>query len=208
MSELFKYPSTPHLPWSEQVNADDYVGDCDSLICKRVIVTEKMDGENTSLYPDRMHARSLDSQHNATRDWVKAYWSSFKHLIPEDYKICGENVFAKHSIEYNNLDSYFYAFCVWKGKLVLSWNDTLNFLNDLAIPHVPVLYDGLYDSDAIKALYDKSKYDSMEGYVVRNAESFALSDFDKNVFKYVRKNHVQTDQHWMHQKIVPNKLRK
>lgn len=208
MTTLFKYPSTPHLPWSEQVNSDDYIGDCDHLIGKRVIVTEKMDGENTSLYSDKMHARSLDSQHNATRDWVKAYWSSFKHLIPEGYKICGENMFAKHSIEYNDLESYFYAFSVWNGNVALSWDAAIGFLNELGIIPAPILYDGIYDSNIIKSLYDNSKYNLMEGYVVRNADSFHLNDFDKNVFKFVRKNHVQTDQHWMHQKIVPNKLRK
>ena len=42
-----------------------------------------------------------------------------------------------------------------------------------------------------------SKYgDTIEGVVVRNIESFPLDDFSKNVVKYVRKNHVQTDEHW------------
>lgn len=35
-----------------------------------------------------------------------------------------------------------------------------------------------------------------EGYVTRNLDSFHINDFDKNVAKCVRKNHVQTDEHW------------
>lgn len=38
--------------------------------------------------------------------------------------------------------------------------------------------------------------DTIEGIVIRNADSFPLEDFSKNVVKYVRKNHVQTDEHW------------
>jgi hypothetical protein len=35
-----------------------------------------------------------------------------------------------------------------------------------------------------------------EGIVSRNADEFAVVDFQQNVFKYVRKNHVKTDEHW------------
>ena len=36
-----------------------------------------------------------------------------------------------------------------------------------------------------------------EGFVVRTKNRFHMDDFKKNVFKYVRKGHVQTDQkHW------------
>lgn len=36
----------------------------------------------------------------------------------------------------------------------------------------------------------------MYGVVIRNADSFPIDDFQKNVVKYVRENHVQTDSHW------------
>ena len=35
-----------------------------------------------------------------------------------------------------------------------------------------------------------------EGFVFRNAGNFHVDDFAKNVLKYVRKNHVKTDEHW------------
>ena len=37
-----------------------------------------------------------------------------------------------------------------------------------------------------------------EGYVVRNSDSFSIDDFNKNVAKFVRKNHVdKNDKFWM-----------
>lgn len=35
-----------------------------------------------------------------------------------------------------------------------------------------------------------------EGVVVRITDSFKIEDFSKYVCKYVRPNHVQTDEHW------------
>ena len=36
----------------------------------------------------------------------------------------------------------------------------------------------------------------IEGFVVRDIESFPIDEFSKHVAKYVRANHVQTDKHW------------
>ena len=52
-----KYPSTPYLDLTNF-----------PLIGKQVIVTEKMDGENTSMYRHRIHARSIDSLPHPSRD--------------------------------------------------------------------------------------------------------------------------------------------
>jgi hypothetical protein len=35
-----------------------------------------------------------------------------------------------------------------------------------------------------------------EGIVTRNSGEYSVDDFKHNVFKYVRKNHVNTDTHW------------
>jgi hypothetical protein len=63
--KLTKYPRTFHLPFSLAVSSDDkLLQSLDSFVGNRVIVTEKMDGENTSLYSDgTTHARSIDRSH-------------------------------------------------------------------------------------------------------------------------------------------------
>ena len=35
-----------------------------------------------------------------------------------------------------------------------------------------------------------------EGIVTRNAREYAIKDFPHNVFKYARREHVKTDEHW------------
>jgi hypothetical protein len=48
----------------------------------------------------------------------------------------------------------------------------------------------------------------VEGFVMKNIDRFHYDDFGNNIAKYVRKGHVQTDEHWMHQEVIPNKLKR
>ena len=206
MSNYIKYPRTPHLPWSLGVSSDDVrILNTAAFQGREVVVTEKMDGENTSLYGDHIHARSLDSRHHPSRDWVKKWHASIAYSIPEDWRICGENLYALHSVDYQQLASYFYGFSIWNEQnLCLSWDDTEEWFDLLGIHPVPVLYRGIWDEKRISALTVNEA--SMEGYVVRLADAFTYTDFTKSVAKWVRPNHVQTDQHWMFADLVPNGL--
>jgi hypothetical protein len=202
-----KYPRTLHLPWSESVQSDDKViKSTEHFNNRRVIVTEKMDGENTTMYNDHIHARSIDSKNHPSRDWVKQFHSSFKHDIPDGYRVCGENLYAKHSVKYDNLASYFYGFSIWDDQTCLDWDSTVNWFDLLGVTPVPVLYDDIWDEKLIKSLYTKDDHSTKEGYVVRLASSFKYDDFSNSVAKFVRCNHVQTDKHWMYSEIVPNTL--
>jgi len=206
-----KYPRTYHLPWSDGCNDDDKtLESVDPFIGKEVVVSEKYDGENTSMYSDCIHARSVDGRNHPSRGWVKNFWSTFAHDIPEGWRICGENVYAEHSIHYENLETYFYGFSVWNDRnICLSWNQTLEWFELLGIISVPVLYRGMFDVDKIKSVYKHSNWDKMEGYVVRIADCFGYGDFSNNVAKYVRKGHIQTTKHWMHgQEIKANSLKR
>jgi hypothetical protein len=46
----------------------------------------------------------------------------------------------------------------------------------------------------------------IEGLVLCVADSFTLPEFSTYCAKGVRKNHVQTDKHWMRSAITPNGL--
>jgi hypothetical protein len=195
-----KYPRTYHVPWSENLTDDDrMMPSTSSFTGRRVIVTEKMDGENTTMYDDYIHARSLDSRNHESRNWVKQYWSQVCYNIPPGWRLCGENLYAKHSIHYNELPTYFMGFSVWDDKNVcLSWDDTNEWFQLLGVQSVPVLYDDIYDERAIRELYSKNDWGTKEGYVIRVADAFPFKDFKQLTGKYVRKNHVQTVKHWMH----------
>jgi len=205
-STYTKYPRTPHLPYSPGATRDDVrMLDTAVFAGRDVVVTEKMDGENTTLYRDHLHARSLDSRAHPSRDWVKALHGQVAHLIPDGWRVCGENLFARHSIAYDALQSYFYVFSVWDDhNRCLSWADTQEWAALLGLHVVPVLFEGLYDDRR----WRKHVVDTtvQEGYVIRTAAGFAYADFATHVGKWVRPGHVQTDQHWMHQSVVPNRL--
>ncbi|MCX5341532.1 RNA ligase family protein [Streptomyces atratus] len=202
------YPRTAHLPWSPGATSDDVrIADLSGLTGREVVVTEKLDGENTTLYADGLHARSLDSAHHPSRGWVKALQGRIGARIPEGWRVCGENMFARHSIPYDGLESFFYGFSVWDGEHCLGWDRTVVFLRELGIPVPPVLWRGVFDARAEKALRalgpDTGR---QEGYVARPADGFDAPDFGRRVAKWVRPGHVQTDTHWMHASVVENRL--
>ena len=223
-----KYPRTMHLPWSSSITFDDRV-----LSMKRVqqwsgdvVITEKMDGENTTMYRDYIHARSVDYSSHVSRNWVRNLHASIAHDIPDNYRICGENLWAKHSIFYDALPSYFLLFSVWVRTTCLSWKETVEWAQLLGLPTVPVLYHGSWedfirngstaahwrmmgamDSTGPGVIPGPDAEREVEGYVIRPAGSFNLRDFSSLVGKYVRPNHVQTHGHWMLSQFTPNKLR-
>lgn len=205
MNSRIKYPRTFHLPWSPGLTKDDKrIESLDGFIGREVVVSEKMDGENSSLYPDgHIHARSMDSVITPWRTWLKAWWNERSYMLDPRLRICGEDLYALHSIKYEGLGSYFRGFSVWEGLQCLSWDETLLWFDELGIEPVKTLYRGLWDEDVIKAI-DPAEW--REGYVVRLTDSFHLDEFKNVVAKYVRANHVQTDERWDEREIVKNGL--
>ncbi len=209
----YKYPKTSHLPWSESFHKTDHrMIDPESVFGgKEVVVTVKLDGENTTWYNDFFHSRSIDSGWHESRSWVNRMHGEKAWMLLDDERICGENLYAEHSIHYKHLRGYFYVFGYWIGNECQSWDDTVKRAEELDLPVVDVIYRGIWDADAIKALIGTEfNGDEMEGYVVRPAGAFThnfdQSDVKMPLGKYVRKDHVQTDQHWTKKVVVPNEL--
>ena len=198
-----KYPRTLHLPFSPGKTDDDKVMKHDPFIGKDVVVSRKMDGENFTGYPDGCHARSIDGKYHWTRTWARNYWMERAYKLNKNQRVCAENLYATHSIEYNDLESYLLVFSAWEENLCLSWDKTLDLVERLELNTVPVIYQGIWDKDHVMSMHD----DSHEGFVVRVSDEFHIKDFGQCVGKYVRKNHVQTETHWMHSNIKLNKMK-
>jgi hypothetical protein len=215
-ADRVKYPRTFHLPWSPGMNRDDrQMTDVSIFEGQQVMICEKLDGENTTWYRDYVHARSLDSDNHPSRTWVKNHWAQHGYEIPEGWRVCGENMFAKHAIHYtrekeNALSTYFYMFSIWNEKnMCLSWDETEEWAELLGLTLVPVFYKGIWNMDVINVLNKQmeSNPDTIEGYVVRLSREYHYSEFRKVCGKYVRKNHVQNNHgHWSQQKIIKNDL--
>lgn len=208
-TDYVKYPRTSHLPWSPGMcNDDRMMESLDRFIGQRVIVTEKLDGENTSLYTRYYHARSVDSKNHPSRDLAKSIHSKFAYDIPEGWRVCCENMYAEHSIHYKELKGYLYGLSIWDERnRCLSWDDTVTWFQLFGIPSTPILYDGIWDEKKVRTLWDDKDWKTKEGYVVRIADGFSYGEFRRVVGKFVRKGHIQTAKHWMlGQEIKPNEL--
>jgi len=216
-TDRIKYPRTFHLPWSPGMNRDDrMMSDVKIFEGQQVMIAEKLDGENCTWYNDYLHARSINSDNHPSRNWVKNEWAQKGYNIPIGWRVCGENMFAKHAIHYtkekgNALSTYFYMFSIWDDKNVcLSWDETEEWAELLELTLAPVFYKGIWDMNVIEELNKKmeSNPGTIEGYVVRLSREYHYSEFRRVCGKYVRKNHVQNSHgHWASQKIIKNELK-
>jgi hypothetical protein len=205
-----KYQRTHHVPWSPNVSSDDkIIPSLSGFEGEDVVVTVKMDGEQTSMYRDGFHARSIDTAPHPSRDWLWGIHRRIGHEIPEGWRICGENLYAAHSIHYKNLPSHFMVFSIWNEKnICLSWDETCYWAILFDLATVPVLYRRMWDEKLIRTFAPTEHAgDPCEGYVVRVSREFHYKEFRNVVAKYVRENHVQTHGHWMRQAIQLNGLK-
>jgi len=203
-----KYPRTFHHPLSGGVQSDDKTASDISWLEKTdVVVTEKMDGENTTLYSDGFHARSLDTGYHPSRSWLAGFHAERAHLIADGTRICGENLYARHSVAYDTLPSYFLGFSAWRGETCLAWEETTTLFATLNILPAPVLFVGRMEQDTLSNIVSSIDTLTTEGFVIRRASSFGIKDFSNSVVKWVRPDHVQADsQHWSKAPLTPNQL--
>jgi hypothetical protein len=204
-----KYPRTYHLPWSPGLTDDDRMLPSTKVFEGReVVITEKMDGENTTMYRDYMHARSLELEHHESRGWVKKLHAEICWNIPEGWRICGENLYALHSIAYHDLSSYFLVFSIWdENNVCLSWDDTVEYAELLGLNTVPLIQRGLWNEEYVRKLGTTLDTKVTEGFTVRAADSFPYGAFRKSIAKWVRKGHVQTTHGWKTRQVLKNDLK-
>jgi hypothetical protein len=209
-----KYPRTFHLPWSLGATSDDKTLTMDETISMfknvNVVITEKLDGENTTIYSDGfVHARSIDSKHHPSRDYIKSKADYIASFLPKGWRLFIENCYATHSLLYQLPDYIILFGGADEDNNALEWDTLVDLSQDIGLTLAPVLYEGIFTMD-IKRMLEKdntSKYGrEREGYIIRRREAFKMSEFNSNVAKFVRENHVQTDEHWMQQPIRKNLL--
>ena len=209
-----KYPRTFHLPDSPGASADDNHPSTPPSVHKRtedliqrdlswldgeLVVTEKLDGGNLTFTRDAMYGRSPDS---GTQPWdrpAKALWAMTAYQIPDDWRVCGESMWARRSIAYSDLPGVFIVFGIWdETDTLLGWDDTVDWARRLELPVVPVLYRGGSLTEARAAWAAQRTPECSEGYVVRAAGRIPAADFSHKLLKWVRAEHVRTHDAWRH----------
>jgi len=215
--ERYKFPRTPHLPWSPGFSGDDVrLASLDHFSNKTLIITEKLDGENITVYSDGyVHARSIDGTSHPSRDYFKGTIKSklrksvpnfgYIPVLPDGWRACFEYLYAIHSIEYERLPSYIFLIgIVDQFNNAMDWDIVKLYSNYFEVPTVPEI--SIIESgdnwehilrDKEQTIMAKSKFGStIEGYVIRNYNGFSMAEYGKNVAKYVRAGHVVSEDHW------------
>ena len=202
-----KYCRTFHWPASETVHADDSLSKhANAFIGREIIITEKLDGGNTCLYNGEVYARSTGMpSHDGWMAMVRKHHAWKTHQFP-NIAFYGEDLYGVHSVSYDAIPEAetYYLFAVRVGNTFLAWQDVETYAKDLNVKTVPVIFRGVMESiDTLTTfMQEQRKLPSVlgperEGFVIRHPESFQARDFEKHVVKYVRANHVQTeDKHW------------
>jgi hypothetical protein len=212
-----KYGRTYHFPFSPGTTSDDRINHTywnDIQQIKTLVHTEKLDGENNCLNQFGVFARSHAAP--TTSAWtnqIREHWELIKRDLG-DIELFGENLYAIHSIEYKRIESYYYIFAVRHLDKWLSWEEVKFYAAMFDFPTVPELaiqnVEGLTEDSLKNQILEWAKEPSMfgsvdtqmgqdctrEGIVTRNIGEYAVSYFAQNVFKYVRKGHVKTGEHW------------
>ncbi|MBL7255131.1 RNA ligase family protein [Paractinoplanes lichenicola] len=182
-----RYPDTLHLPGSPGATADDMVQHDLTWLDGELVVTEKLDGGNLTFTRDAMYGRSPDCD---TEPWdrpAKALWAMTSYRIPDDWRVCGESMWARRTIAYSDLPGVFIVFGIWdETDTLLGWDDTVDWATRLELPVVPVLYRGGSLTEARAAWATRRDAASSEGFVVRSAGRIPADEFSVRVLKWVR----------------------
>ena len=203
---MSKYNRTYHLFFSPGTTSDDRISDdVDALLGTEIVITEKLDGENCGMTDEGVYARSHATFTTSawSREVRQLHKMKVENMLGEGVFLFGENMEGIHSIEYSNLESYFYIFGVRDNEIWIPWEQVEEYSYLLDIPTVPVLFKGVVNSakelqHIVEDLVSKPSElgGKREGIVVRTAGMFHNDDFADNVMKWVRKDHVSTDVHW------------
>jgi hypothetical protein len=196
-----KYPRTLHFPFSPGAKNDDRIArDFASLIGPELVITEKLDGENTCLNARGIFSRSHAAPtQNPWATYLYPRWELLKRDLGE-LDLFGESLYGIHSIEYTGLPEHFFLFGVRCEDRWESWDTVCLYAELTNVPTVPVLWRGSLIDDLVQqpsAVSDAELgLSPREGVVVRVAEAFPTSAFETSVMKWVRRGHVQTDEFW------------
>ena len=214
-----KYPRSLHLPWSPGGTSDDKrMADVSSLLDVPLVITEKCDGSNLTYTRTSVFSRSHSGPPgHASFDLAKATHARIAHELSLGLSLFCEYCYAVHSIEYGALPDYSLVFGARDDRegRWWDWDMVVAQAADLGLPTVPELYRGQVGSArelealTLSLAAQPSVFGGpREGVVVRHAGEFRDADFQRSLAKWVRHDHVTTDEHWMHQSIRAQKLAK
>ncbi len=194
------------------------MADVSSLLSIPLVITEKCDGSNLTYTRTAVFSRSHSGPPgHPSFDLAKATHARIAHELSLGLSLFCEYCYAVHSITYGALPDYSLVFGARDDRegRWWEWDMVVAQAADLGLPTVPELYRGQVETAreleelTLSLAAQPSVFGGpREGVVVRHAGEFRDADFQRSLAKWVRSDHVTTDEHWMHQSIRPQRLAK
>ena len=173
---IIKYPRTQHLEGSRLGPGDEDLSQVPfaSIFGKNIVIEEKIDGANCAISFDSEGNLLLQSRghfllgghrekhYNLLKQWANLYQDVFFDTLGTRYIMYGEWMYAKHTVFYDALPSYFMEFDIYdKQERVFLDTDNRRALTEQMgiVSSVPVLDRGRFSrKEPILALIGHSKY--------------------------------------------------
>ena len=224
MTELFRFPHTPHLVWlGEGSPRDDKVlspKEVTALLAGDVVVEEKLDGANVglSLAPDGSLRAQNRGQYLAGPHagqfarlpaWLAQHGDGLRSVLKPNLILFGEWCAARHSLDYAALPDWFLLFDVYDRIADRFWSSSRRnaLASGAGLVTVPQLLHGKATVQTLKQLVTDtaSRYrtGALEGVVIRR-ESV---DWCEARAKLVRPDFTQAiDTHWRKRALEWNRI--
>jgi len=205
-----RVPAWVHAHGGSRAKYDLEVADNHNYFVDDILVHNS----NALLTSSGVAARNASTADHKSFDLLKAMHVPIKHLVPEGIQVFGEWLYARHSIHYSGeltLPSLFQVFAVYKRptQMWLEWAKVQEWAAKLGFETVTVL-SKIQEPNVQKLIYQLTRLGNSviekghEGIVVRNTYPFHYGQFQSNIAKFVRLNHVTTDEHWSMRTIERN----
>lgn len=179
MTDLKKYPRTPHLQGSRLQPGDEDLSQIpfSCIAGKHLVVEEKVDGANSAisfgeygqlLLQSRGHYLTggyRERHYNLMKQWATIHQDAFFQVLGTRYIMYGEWLYAKHTVYYDKLPHYFLEFDIFDRQegIYLDTHRRHALLSTLPVVSVPVLAEGTFRSkEELTALLTRSNYISAD----------------------------------------------
>jgi|SaaInlStandDraft_6_1057023.scaffolds.fasta_scaffold04298_4 atypical dual specificity phosphatase len=210
---IHKFPRTRHIFNVGGATVDDRIldaDDCDTFMKEDdVFIAEKVDGAQLGISIDENYKIMVQnrshyvnskshSQFEKLDKWIFDHKESLYQILNQDTILFGEWLYAKHSIDYNNLPDYFMAFDLYNKKKKLFYNrdKLVEALKDTNLHYVREMYRGKIKDKThlLKMIEQKSDYTDgrVEGIYLKIFEN----DYVKSRCKLVRNDFICGNDHW------------
>lgn len=179
------YPRTPYLEAPAARSSAWVVPDPGSWFRRRVVVEEKLDGANVTLWLDRDRrprgvgrsgptGRDRAGQFGRLRAWVAEHDLQVRRLLGTDRLVFGEWLWLTHSVPYDRLPGLLVVLDVTSGERWCPLPKRDEVAKAASLPVPPRLFEGvLGNRAALEALVTTSQYGSSlaEGVILRDTQT-------------------------------------